>query len=202
MCETRVTILVKRAARPMAVMATFFFALAIAAICSAQEQTPSELRRDLARKKAERFARFQLAETSQTANQTDYDVSYYSLDLSMDPVSETVSGQVAIRGTVTGTSLATVDIDLDSSMVVSQVAYAGGNLSFSHPAQLLTVTLERMYTQGESFLISVYYSGSPDPDYEAFGFDTRSGQPMIWSLSEPFGARSWWPCKDVPSDKA
>jgi aminopeptidase N len=25
---------------------------------------------------------------------------------------------------------------------------------------------------------------------------------MIWTLSQPFGARAWWPCKDVPSDKA
>ncbi len=38
--------------------------------------------------------------------------------------------------------------------------------------------------------------------FGAFGFDTYSGQPMIWSLSEPFGARNWWPCKDIPADKA
>jgi aminopeptidase N len=25
---------------------------------------------------------------------------------------------------------------------------------------------------------------------------------MIWSLSEPYGARDWWPCKDTPTDKA
>jgi aminopeptidase N len=27
-------------------------------------------------------------------------------------------------------------------------------------------------------------------------------QPIIWTLSEPFGASSWWPCKDDPGDKA
>ena len=25
---------------------------------------------------------------------------------------------------------------------------------------------------------------------------------MIWSLSEPYAARTWWPCKDLPRDKA
>ncbi len=25
---------------------------------------------------------------------------------------------------------------------------------------------------------------------------------MIWTFSQPWGARSWWPCKDIPSDKA
>tara|TARA_B000000441_G_scaffold131524_1_gene116228 strand:+ start:304 stop:753 length:450 start_codon:yes stop_codon:yes gene_type:complete len=24
----------------------------------------------------------------------------------------------------------------------------------------------------------------------------------IWTLSEPYGSRTWWPCKDDPSDKA
>jgi aminopeptidase N len=25
---------------------------------------------------------------------------------------------------------------------------------------------------------------------------------MVWTLSEPDGARTWWPCKDTPADKA
>ena len=29
-----------------------------------------------------------------------------------------------------------------------------------------------------------------------------SGVPVVYSLSEPWGARAWWPCKDYPDDKA
>ena len=170
---------------------------------AAQEQIPTDHRRDLPRKKAERFERFRLSETLQTQNQTDYDVTYYSLNLTMDPVTETVSGYVVIHGTVTGASLSTVDVDLDDNMVVSQVTYIGGTLSFTRPTEdLLSITLGRTYTQGESFSFAVYYAGTPDPAYGAFGFDSHNEDPMIWSLSEPFGSRSWWPCKDVPSDKA
>ncbi len=143
-----------------------------------------------------------LAETRQTASQTEYDVKFYSLDVSIDPVSETISGAVEIRGAVIAASLSTVDIDLDDNMTVSAVTWIGGTLSFTHPEDLLVVTLDRIYTQGELFTFVVHYSGSPDPAYGAFGFDEHSGEPMIWSLSEPFGARCWWPCKDVPSDKA
>jgi aminopeptidase N len=202
MRETYVTVCLNHAPRRMVMLSALCIGLVTAAICSAQEPTPLELRRDLARKKAERFERLQNAEISQTPNQSDYDVTYYSLDLAMDPVSSTISGYVAIQGTVTGSPLATVDIDLDDRMVVSQVTYTGGTLSFSHPGDLLTVTLDRTYAQGEPFSFSVYYAGTPQPSNEAFGFDTYNGQPMIWSLSEPFGARTWWPCKDVPSDKA
>ncbi|MBM3288507.1 MAG: M1 family metallopeptidase, partial [Candidatus Eisenbacteria bacterium] len=36
----------------------------------------------------------------------------------------------------------------------------------------------------------------------AFGWASHNGIPLIWSLSEPEGARDWWPCKDRPVDKA
>jgi aminopeptidase N len=169
---------------------------------AAQDQGPIEHRRELARKKAERFEKLRLAETRQTESQTGYDVSFYSLDLSIDPSAETISGAVEISGSVTAAFLSTVDIDLDDNMTVSAVTWTGGTLSFTHPEDLLVVTLDRTYTQGELFSFTVHYSGTPDPSYGAFGFDTHNGDPMIWSLSEPFGARCWWPCKDVPSDKA
>ncbi|MEI9957609.1 MAG: hypothetical protein WDM90_15230 [Ferruginibacter sp.] len=28
------------------------------------------------------------------------------------------------------------------------------------------------------------------------------GTPVMWSLSEPYGARDWWPCKNWNDDKA
>ena len=33
-------------------------------------------------------------------------------------------------------------------------------------------------------------------------FDEHLRIDHIWPLSEPYGARDWWPCKDDPSDKA
>jgi aminopeptidase N len=30
---------------------------------------------------------------------------------------------------------------------------------------------------------------------------THNGSPIIWTLSEPFGARDWWPCKQDLNDK-
>ncbi len=45
--------------------------------------------------------------------------------------------------------------------------------------------------------------GSPDPSgFGSFLFGAHTGGPWIWSLSQPYGARDWWPCKDHPLDKA
>ena len=62
------------------------------------------------------------------------------------------------------------------------------------------MNLDRTYATGETVTVSVTYSGNPAG--ESFGWDSHGGQPMIWTLSEPFGARDWWPCKDVNNDKA
>ncbi|HYE55515.1 MAG TPA: M1 family aminopeptidase, partial [Chitinophagaceae bacterium] len=36
----------------------------------------------------------------------------------------------------------------------------------------------------------------------AFYQYSHAGVPVIWTLSQPFGAKFWWPCKDGLSDKA
>ncbi|MGD0037840.1 MAG: M1 family aminopeptidase, partial [Bacteroidota bacterium] len=38
--------------------------------------------------------------------------------------------------------------------------------------------------------------------FGSFVFDSHSGVPWVHSLSEPYGAKDWWPCKNDPSDKA
>jgi aminopeptidase N len=37
--------------------------------------------------------------------------------------------------------------------------------------------------------------------FGSFVFETSAGAPWIWSLSQPYGARDWWPCRDHPLDK-
>ncbi len=165
-------------------------------------QRPYEFRRELARKKAERFEKMRSVELAQTQNQTEYDVHYYDLDLTIDPNTQTVSGTVTIEAEVLSASLNQMDLNLLNNMSVNQVRWSGGSLAFSHANDILTITLPTTYYTGETFTVMVDYSGTPSASYGAFGFDTHNGDPMIWSLSEPYGARSWWPCKDIPSDKA
>jgi aminopeptidase N len=56
---------------------------------------------------------------------------------------------------------------------------------------------------GGSVKVDITYNGVPQQGgFGYFVFGTRSGKPFAWSLSEPYGAREWWPCKDHPSDKA
>jgi hypothetical protein len=160
-----------------------------------------QLHRELAHAKAERLARLAAFYRAPTAGQDDYDVTYYELNIVIDPTSGTIEGTVEVTAQVVNPT-SVVDLDLANTLTVSQVVSPAGTHTFTHTDEILSVTLDRTYTTGESFSLSIDYSGPPDPSYGAFAFDYHEGEYLIWTLSEPFGARSWWPCKDVPSDKA
>lgn len=150
-----------------------------------------------------RYRRIQLAETMQTPNQEQYDVLYYDIDLAIEPPLEIVTGSVQMRATVVDGPIDHVEVDLLDNMIVSQVTVTGVSASFTHQNDLIDINLDRSYADSEIVDLTIEYSGNPEASgFGSFGFDSHAGKPMIWSLSEPFGARNWWPCKDQPSDKA
>ncbi|MEN8006967.1 MAG: M1 family aminopeptidase [Candidatus Krumholzibacteriota bacterium] len=140
------------------------------------------------------------AEAGKTLNQDLYDVHHYDLDLDLDPGTTTLTGTVIVTAEVTGPSITTMDLNLTLHMTVTGVTAGGIGTGFSRIASVLTVDLDRAYTTGETVVVTVDYNGNPAGG--SFGWDSYGGQDMIWTLSEPFGARDWWPCKDLNSDKA
>jgi len=168
----------------------------------AQSKGPGDISAEVARAKADFYARFASLASDPTTNQSKYDVEYYWLDLDIVPSTQTVSGTVRMVAEVVDGPLSSVDIDLYDNMTVDSVTVTGGGaLAYSHTGDILSVTLDRSYATDEVFSIDVTYGGSPSTSAGAFEFTSYGGEDMIWSLSEPFGARTWWPCKDYSDDK-
>ena len=144
------------------------------------------------------------ADPGATPGMDDYDVAYYDLVLDINTRRKEVTGTTTIRATVTGSSLAAVDLHLASIHTVTEVRTGGVVTGFNHPAgELLTVFLDRTYLQGEVFEVEVDYHGDPATGFrDSYGWSSAEGEDMIWTLSEPYGARDWWPSKDLNTDKA
>ncbi|MFQ6607294.1 MAG: M1 family aminopeptidase [Fidelibacterota bacterium] len=135
---------------------------------------------------------------------SDFDVTYYRLNLDIDPSTEIVSGDVTTKAASTTTGLNEITLDFFDNMTVDSVTSEGGSLSFTHADDELTVELDGIYEEGEIFEVTVYYSGHPVDagGFASFDFSYHGNVPIISTLSEPFGSRTWWPCKDDPADKA
>ena len=144
------------------------------------------------------------------AAQDDFDVTSYLLDLDFQPDGTTGKGTVSGSVTITAESLVDglehVVLDLRDNMTVSAVQRGLTLLAFTHADDLVDVALDQPFDAGEPFTIKVSYSGKPSSS--GFGsirwrkYSNSGFGEMVSTLSEPEGARDWWPCKDRPDDKA
>ncbi len=131
------------------------------------------------------------------------DITYYKLDLTITHTPNYLSGNVTVNSKVEDSPINSLYLDLNTNMTVDSVLLSGTKTNFTHSANKLTVTLNRTYQTGEEISLIVYYRGVPESSgLGSFAFGTQNGQPAIWTLSEPYGAKDWWPCKDTPADKA
>jgi aminopeptidase N len=130
------------------------------------------------------------------------DVTHCLLDIELDPVAKTIRGTSTITVTSLVAGLTTFTLDLQANMVVDGVTTGGTAVAFARPGDTIEVALDRSYNAGESFDVAVAYHGSPiNTGYASFDWGTHGGKPIASTLSEPWYAHTWWPCKDSLGDK-
>ncbi|MCC6395673.1 MAG: peptidase M1 [Bacteroidetes bacterium] len=131
------------------------------------------------------------------------DVSYYRLDLHVDHVNGTLRGDVRVAASVVADTLHAVTLDLSASMTVDSVRLGQTRPVFVRLPTGFTVQLPTPHTRGEHLTLDIAYHGAPaSTGFGSFVFSSALEGPWVWSLSQPYGARDWWPCKDHPLDKA
>ena len=133
-------------------------------------------------------------------NTYHYDVTYHKLELDIDPSKYFISGKVTTKFNALN-DLDSVVFDLSNDLVVSEVTQNGNVLKFSQLNDELIIELSQILNKGEEGIVTITYSGIPPKENEAFTQATHAGTPIVWTLSEPFGAKDWWPCKQSLNDK-
>jgi aminopeptidase N len=131
-----------------------------------------------------------------------YDVSYYKLNLNISYSPQLLSGEVMVSAKSLVNNLDSVFLDLSDIFSVDSIK-SNGPCLYNHSKNKLVIFPEKPFSLNELFALTIYYHGTPiTTGLGSFVFDSHNGQPSIWTLSEPYGASDWWPCKDTPSDKA
>ncbi len=137
------------------------------------------------------------------------DVLHYDLEIEIVPEYDgDLVTAVRVRGVSTlevqavEDGLDTFEVDLKSNLMVEEVS--GSVETWNRDEEdLVTVRLNRVYDAGETFRVQVTYSGYPESDgYGAFSWWYRGKDLYVATLSQPYYARNWWPCKDTLDDKA
>ena len=135
-------------------------------------------------------------------NTQNYDITYHELRFTVNPNTTTPYIEGIVKTTFTALSnMNTVTFDMATALTVSSVTMNSTNLTFSQANYELVINLPSTLTTGNSATVTITYAGSPPQAEGGFTRSTHSGTPVIYTLSEPFGARDWWPCKQDLNDK-
>lgn len=137
---------------------------------------------------------------SHNPNTLNYDVTYQKLEFKVDPAVHYIDGAVTTQF-VANEDMQTMVFDLSHQLHVKQVLQGNQTLTFSQANNELLIHLNQIVVKGNRGEVFVSYEGEPSTSSGAFVQTSHNDVPIVWTLSEPFGAKDWWPCKQSLNDK-
>ena len=164
-------------------------------------------------------------ESSRGSSPTDIDIKFHRILLSLDPAVRYVSGSVSTYFVPITDNLREIVFDLADSLQVTAVRYHGELISsYSRGSNQLRISLgndgrpptdDRRTTDdgrptsvighpssvGLDSIMVDYNGVPPDNGSGSFTVDKHEGVPVLYTLSEPYGAMDWWPCRQDLNDK-
>ena len=134
---------------------------------------------------------------------TTTDTKFYHIFLDVSIDSPYISGNVLYVTQSRINNLEQLVLDLTDSLRIDSLS--GSVSSYTHADDRIIIQLDRNYNQGETISINIYYSGIPPllNQTKGMNYETHNNsEPIIATLSTPYLAHLWYPCKDGPGDKA
>jgi aminopeptidase N len=179
---------------------TFIFGLYFAFIGAFAQKTLSEISGIAASEMKSAAREMNLVVNPNTQN---YDITYHKLEFTVNPGVDSISGKITTTYTALA-NMSSLTFDLSNTLIVSSVKINNVSLVFSQNTNELIITLPTTQILGTQATVEVIYSGIPPQNgFGSFTSTTRgtAATPVLYTLSEPFGARDWWPCKQDLNDK-
>ncbi len=129
------------------------------------------------------------------------DILHYDLNFDLFPKEKLLKGDVTIIGILKDKNVPEIDFNLYDNMKVENLTVNGKKNLFKQQNTKLSIPLSEM--NSDTFVVEIVYSGKPKRmGFASFIFGEINGKSVVYSLSEPTYASTWFPCNDLPSDKA
>lgn len=147
-------------------------------------------------------SRMKSAAFIESADNAAYDMVYQRLNLKVDPAVSFISGSVVSQVKFMKENITELFFDLSSALTVDSVFFDFQRISWQHTGDKIILTLPFPVEKTSDHLTTVFYHGTPPATgFGSFMVSTHNNAPGLWTLSEPYGAMEWWPCKESLSDK-
>lgn len=134
---------------------------------------------------------------------SNFDVNFYRCQWEVDPAIRYIKGVVTSYFIITAAT-SSITFDLSVILTVDSVLFKGKKVSFQlSAANGLLIEFPQTLAVAQKDSVSIFYQGIPINDgFGSFATSQQNGIAVMWTLSEPYGAKDWWPCKNASTDKA
>ncbi|WP_417199416.1 M1 family metallopeptidase [Bizionia sp.] len=135
-----------------------------------------------------------------------WDLTYYHLDISVDPDTKFIKGKNTVKYTVLK-PYAVIQIDLQEPLYITKVTQNGKELKASRDGNAYFIGLIDKQILGSNNAIEIHYEGHPKEAIRApwdGGFSWKkdtNGNHFVATSCQGLGASIWWPNKDHMYDE-
>lgn len=133
----------------------------------------------------------------------DYNIVYHRCVWEIDPAISYIIGNICTYLKPTVQDLKTISFHLANTFTVDSVIFQGKTTAFDqNTADVLQINLPDSIPLNNLDSVTIFYQGIPPHDDTASYYrTTHNGAAIVWTLSEPYGSKDWWPCKENLTDK-
>jgi aminopeptidase N len=136
----------------------------------------------------------------------DYDIKYLNFKLQVADTSIYIKGDVSTTAQVISSSMSNYIFELDSVLTIDSAKVNGTLLPVTAIGFTRTIALPAALSGGTFFTAEIFYHGTPPtgtiPFFNGITHSVSSGGThMIYTVSDPWVAKDWWPCKQSANDK-
>jgi aminopeptidase N len=138
----------------------------------------------------------------QSQASSNFSIHYCRCIWKVDPAIRYIEGKVTSYFTALANTNS-LTFDLTTQLTVDSVIFKTQKISFQQQAnQTLALQLAATVNAQQKDSVTIYYHGVPDKTgFGSFIQQTHNNVPVIWTLSEPYGSKDWWPCRNGLDDK-
>jgi aminopeptidase N len=133
-------------------------------------------------------------------NQYKIDVLHYDLDIDLYPKKKFLIGEAVITAVILDKNITAIDLNFYDNFLIKKITVNDEESSYKNIGSRLSINISDIT---DTVKINIKYEGKPKREgLAAFVFGEMNDRSVVYNLSEPIFASTWFPCNDLPSDKA
>jgi len=145
--------------------------------------------------------KFRSVKVNITEKQKLLDILHYNLSFDLFPEEKKFNASATIKVRKRLNEIDTIQFNFYDNYTINSVEINGMPAEFVFMEKLISII--NNYSVADTFEVRIEYSGRPErAGFAGFSFSKIDGTSLVYTLSEPTYASSWFPCNDFPTDKA